>query len=328
MALKIIQVADRPGWAIDKLAKPITEQFDNVDMSYDWIRESRWLATNYSPKTGNRQYCRETGNDYDVVHFHMMKTALMGIDRLKEGLKKVITAHTIHGKDFYDRFTDEQLSNFDLIICPIILLRDYFKGRGFNAVWLPTAIDMKEFNSGRFYGRNYAGYAGRAIAHKRFSIMRRACKNAGLRFYGTGYIEDSKEYTNDKNGITDQEFIWKDFTDQSNMPAWFNNLDIYISISEPFNETGPLPVLEAMASGVPLISTRTGWAEDNCEHEKNIYFVDEDTASDPNKLGSVLKRYCDNKELLKRIRINALELIKGFDIKDYNEKLMKLYEGL
>jgi len=326
---KIICVADRPGWAIDKLAKPITEQFDNVDMSYDWIRESRWLATNYSPKTGNLQYCRETGNNYDVVHFHMMKTALMGIDNLKKELKKVITTHTIHGKDFYDKFSDEELSNFDLFICPIKLLGDYFKGRGFNAVWLPTAIDLKEYNPARMLGTSNAGYAGRVIGHKRYPIARRACKIAGMKLYGTGYIENGDEFNKDDKGIEKgNDFFWKDFTDQRNMPGWFQNLDIYISISEPFNETGPLPVLEAMASGIPVISTKTGWAEDNCEHEKNIYFVDEDTAADPNKLGAVLKRYCDNKELLKRIRDNALELIKGFDIKDYNEKLMKLYEGL
>ena len=53
-------------------------------------------------------------------------------------------------------------------------------------------------------------------------------------------------------------------------------LDLYIISSR--EEGGPKAVLESMASGIPLITTRVGQAMDLVEHGKNAWMVDVDNA--------------------------------------------------
>ena len=45
---RILQIADRPGWAIDRLSKPVAEIYDNVDIMYFNIGKGGFLDTGYS----------------------------------------------------------------------------------------------------------------------------------------------------------------------------------------------------------------------------------------------------------------------------------------
>jgi len=60
--------------------------------------------------------------------------------------------------------------------------------------------------------------------------------------------------------------------DYREIGKYFNALDAYIISSR--DEGGPKAVLESMASGVPLISTKVGQAVDLIEHEKNGFLAD------------------------------------------------------
>jgi len=60
--------------------------------------------------------------------------------------------------------------------------------------------------------------------------------------------------------------------DYTHMGELYQALDAYIVTSR--EEGGPKAVLESMASGVPLISTRVGQAMDLVQHEANGWLVD------------------------------------------------------
>jgi glycosyltransferase involved in cell wall biosynthesis len=93
-------------------------------------------------------------------------------------------------------------------------------------------------------------------------------------------------------------------------------------LTEPNIETGPLPVLEAMACGVPVISTPVGWAKDHATHNEDIVFIEED---DLFRLPEVIKMVWDNTLARVKIRNNALKLISGFSIEKYCKTLMEIY---
>jgi glycosyltransferase involved in cell wall biosynthesis len=61
-------------------------------------------------------------------------------------------------------------------------------------------------------------------------------------------------------------------SDYSDVGALYQTLDLYIVASR--QEGGPKAVLESMASGVPLITTRVGQAMDLVQHKKNGWIVD------------------------------------------------------
>ena len=80
----------------------------------------------------------------------------------------------------------------------------------------------------------------------------------------------------------------------------FSTLDLYLITSR--QEGGPKAVLESMASGVPLVTTRVGHAMDIVKHGQNGWMVD---VEDVHGLAeSVLKVYRSNAEMLRSV-LNA-----------------------
>lgn len=67
-------------------------------------------------------------------------------------------------------------------------------------------------------------------------------------------------------------FVHKFVDDYTKIGHYYNALDAYIVSSR--DEGGPKAVLESMASGIPLISTKVGQATDLIRHGKNGFLAD------------------------------------------------------
>ena len=114
-------------------------------------------------------------------------------------------------------------------------------------------------------------------------------------------------------GIPYLHYLVEDYND---LPKYFHALDAYIVPSR--EEGGPKGVLEALACGVPLVSTRVGMAPDVIHHEENGLLADiEDVAT----LAEHLVHLIENRDLAKQYAANGLVTIKGFDW----SKIAKLY---
>jgi glycosyltransferase involved in cell wall biosynthesis len=88
----------------------------------------------------------------------------------------------------------------------------------------------------------------------------------------------------------------------------YNTLDIYISPSR--DEGGPAGALESMASGVPLVSTRTGMPVDMIENGKNGFLVD---VEDVDGLVNCTTELINNPSFRQRLADNALETIQKYN---------------
>lgn len=101
--------------------------------------------------------------------------------------------------------------------------------------------------------------------------------------------------------------------DYREIGRYFNALDAYIICSR--DEGGPKAVLEAMASGVPLISTKVGQATDLVNHGVNGFLTEiEDTEA----LAYNTLKVLDDSELLKSIIERGLETAR---LNDYAAQL-------
>ena len=67
-------------------------------------------------------------------------------------------------------------------------------------------------------------------------------------------------------------YTHKFLDDYTNIGLYYNALDLYIVSSK--EEGGPKAVLESMASGIPLVTTRVGQAMDLVDHEENGWMVE------------------------------------------------------
>jgi len=70
---------------------------------------------------------------------------------------------------------------------------------------------------------------------------------------GPGWLDDVKHLR--QRGVP---VVYQDFLPDEELPTYYNMLDCYVCASRI--EGGPVPVLESLASGIPVISTRVGIA--------------------------------------------------------------------
>jgi len=332
--MKILQVADRPGWAIDRLSKPLTQmRFENIQMDMAYVNTSRkFLPTGYTPIDEVVDYQPEKCLDYDLIHFHIpMVTYDSRFKTLNPKTRKVLTVHN----EYYFREDemekrDKQLidwSLFDDIIAPTKYCYEEMKKKHKRVHYVPHGIDLKQFNySGEAPEPKTIGYVGRIMKHKRFGILLNACKFVDLKVVACGYIDKLNVWKNAMEEASPRNYVFYTFLPESQLSSFYGSMVLFTCLSEPKIEVGPLPVLEAMACGVPVISTEVGWAKDWCKHGENIWFIEEETAKDSRKLNKEIKRVYDDDKLKRKLRGGALRLIKDFSIENYAKKLIEIYE--
>jgi len=87
----------------------------------------------------------------------------------------------------------------------------------------------------------------------------------------------------------------------------YNALDLYIVTSR--SEGGPKALLEAMATGVPIITTKVGMASNLIKHEVNGFIADVD---DIDQLYQYSVKILKNRKLREKIVTNGLKIIQRY----------------
>ncbi len=98
------------------------------------------------------------------------------------------------------------------------------------------------------------------------------------------------------------------FVDPGEMPGLHHALDLYVSPSR--DEGGPQGVLEAMASGIPVVSTRTGMAADLIESGENGLLV---AIDDPHALAEGISQLADSEAARATIGHKGRTTIVAYD---------------
>ena len=109
------------------------------------------------------------------------------------------------------------------------------------------------------------------------------------------------------------------FDEAKQVADLYKIIDLYMVTSR--EEGGPRAILESMASGIPIISTRVGQAPDIIQNGENGILVD---IEDEKALESAFDSIVNSKELRKKLIENGFETVKKYD----SEKIAALYENL
>ena len=91
------------------------------------------------------------------------------------------------------------------------------------------------------------------------------------------------------------------------MPDYYNSIDLYVCASK--NEGTPNPVLESMASGVPVVSTNVGIVRDAFGEKQKDFILKERTKED---LKAKLVELLEHKERFKELSEENLKQIKDW----------------
>lgn len=102
----------------------------------------------------------------------------------------------------------------------------------------------------------------------------------------------------------------------------FRNADIFVYPS--FSEGMPIAVIEAMASGLPIVASNVGGLPDMVRDEENGILVDPGRSD---KLASALCRIINNPNLFRLMQQNSARIARErFDIEEHVERLVEIYD--
>lgn len=150
----------------------------------------------------------------------------------------------------------------DEIVVPSAFLRDTFARYGYRAQVIHNVVDTRRFRYRRrlpllptfLSVRNFEPHYGVEDTILAFALLRTSFPGATLTIAGMGPQEPELKHLADALGLRNVRFIGP--VDPASMPALYDAHSIFLNSSLVDNQ--PLSVLEAMASGMPIVSTAVG----------------------------------------------------------------------
>lgn len=142
------------------------------------------------------------------------------------------------------------------------------------------------------------GVVCRLDKEKNLQLILKATKlikdyNFEIKIYGTGNEYDNLNLLTKKFDICDKVFF-KGITDFESRYKAYKEIDVFICSS--MSEGGPITVLEAMASGIPVISTNVGDVSKRIVSNFNGYVLENNF--DYNELSKLMLIYINKKSLI------------------------------
>lgn len=229
------------------------------------------------------------------VHFHGVMEAISGMDYcLKNSVPYVITEHITpvsEGEEVHAGMT-KAYSHADRIICVSnALARDIRKAYGANTdAVIPNIVDLSVFE--------YCGYSGNADGYRfvsaaglnsgkgmdvllnAFALVKNKPVSEGtkrmpvLTIMGDGDQMQNLTALRDSLGLSDQVEFTGAYV-RSEFAARLKNTDCFVLASR--SETFGIVYAEAMAAGVPVISTKCGGPEDFVDDTNGLFVPVDDT---------------------------------------------------
>lgn len=328
---KIALIIDTEGWAFDNIAHRIQEnltEFD-IDIIPGRIFEGNMIKLFI--------FCQ----DYDLIHF-MWRGYISLIDR--EEMRNYCETLGMSFEEFKEQFIDNKKITF--AVCDELYLEGEEKWRTEEIMKYAKSYFVTSKRLFEIYqifskkperiihdGVNLEKYIPENL--KRFESIEKAV----IGWTGNSKFIDSAG-DNDMKGVEGilkpavQELkeegydIELNLADrnikkipQEEMPKFYNTLSIYVCVSK--NEGTPLPVLEAMAMGIPVISTNVGIVKEAFGERQQKYIISRDKEA----LKDKIKELLNNKSEFKDLSEENLEQIKLWDWKIIAKGYKEFFEN-
>ena len=142
-----------------------------------------------------------------------------------------------------------------------------------------------------------------------------------LRIVGDGPMRKDLDLMIDNLSIR-EHVIFEGFRPHSEISGYMDESDLFVLPS--YSEGMPLVVLEAMASGIPVIASRVGGVPEVIRDGFNGFLVE---PKDSEALAKRIEEVLSDRDLLRKVSINAAATIRqGFSVEKAAEKISRLYE--
>ena len=312
-----------------------------------------FFRLNISPWTSKEMREIIKKGDFDVVHAHhafaRMPLSALSIAR-DLGIRSILTTHTVSFMPDYEYLWKTisygypvyrmMLSNADEIIAVSVAAKKFISH--FTDVpvrVIPNGVDSHKFRKmNKVEARKIMGfgdepfflYVGRLVSKKGLFNLLLAFKDvikeipgAKLRIAGKGKLKPVLQSFTNVLGINENvEFLG--FVPDELLNPLFSSADIFV-LPSSFGESFGIVILEAMASGTPVIGTRVGGIEEILAGGNGILVP----PSDPSALADAMLSLINDTDLQEKIVKKALQKVKEkYDWRVVARKVVDIYKGI
>lgn len=202
----------------------------------------------------------------------------------------------------------------DANVVPSVFLQNVFESFGLPCTVVPNGIDRERFGwrareplrPRLLSTRNFEGLYNVACTIRAFARVQHRWPEASLTLIGSGSQELALRDLVTQLGLNHVTFTGPVAPDD--MPRWYAAADVYVQT--PSIDNMPLSVLEAFASGLPVVSTRVGGVPAILMHGVHGLLADDNDAS--GVAGHIL-HLLDRPDYARQLARTAYESCRAYD---------------
>jgi L-malate glycosyltransferase len=274
----------------------------------------------------------------DIVHifsasywsFLIAPAPALWIARLRK--KKVIVHyHSGEARDHLRRFRSARaiLLKADRLVVPSGYLAQVFQEFGLEAQVVPNMVDLHQFSFRQrrplhphlICTRGFYPYYCVDVVVRAFAEVQKKFPDARLDLVGGGPLErDIRNLVREK-GLTGVEF--KGVAAHREIAQYYDQADIFINASCLDNM--PVSILEAFASGTPVVSTEPEAMPYLVDHQRNGLLS---PPGDAAALAQNVIRVLQDSEMAERLTSNAREELRRYSWPAVREEWLEVYHAL
>ena len=219
------------------------------------------------------------------------------------------------------------LRHADVLLVPSGFLEQVFAKYGYTSRIVPNIIDLARFTPATpavrhphiVVARNLEPIYDNATALRAFAIVRQQIRTARMTIAGSGPERQTLEHFAHTLGIGDA-VTFSGRVENEHMAMLYSSAQVMVNPSLADNM--PISVLEALASGVPVVSTDVGGVPYLVTHEKTALLV---PAQNPDAMAQALLRLLEDAPLRQRLSEAGLALAQQFSWPNVREALFDAY---
>lgn len=299
--MKVLFVPDVLNWAIGHLVEAKVKHLPQFDCEVFAVhpRDAKVLAESFMNKVKDFEP--------DVIIYEYFRSAeqLINAQPDLKTYKSILVHHNQRDKALFH--ADWNKLGIDTIITHTNKAREKLNAKGyFNVETINHGIDLDFF----IYNDSepeelQIGYVGRIVPWKGLKEIAEVAEELGYPLQVMGKL-DKPDYWNSvpRDNL---RFDFFDCSDEERVKA-YHNMTIYVGNSEDDYEEGTLPFLEALACGVPVVTTPNGVAKDIIQDEHNGLLV---PFNDKEALKSAIKRLMEDSDLRNKLRKQGWNTVKN-----------------
>jgi L-malate glycosyltransferase len=247
------------------------------------------------------------------------------------GSKALINYHSGEARDHLQRFRSAKfvLSRVDKIVVPSAYLVDVFREFGLPASAVPNIVDLSQFRYRERAAlrphlvctRGFSTYYSVDVVVRAFAEVKKEYPEAQLDLVGDGPLEaDIRKLAADLHlagvnftGVASRREIGK----------YYDQADIFINAS--WLDNMPLSIIEAFASGTPVVTTSPECMPYLVEHERTGLLS---PVADEKALAANVIRLLRDPALATRLAQNAHQESQNYTWEAVREQWLSIYHGL